>query len=109
VLDLLLQAQAMHLRQQPGSGPAPAALPPAAAGPQQQQAAAASKRSSRAAVDRVSARLAYLIAEQQAETHNLTAARKLLLQVAYTYRRCVLFAGCRLLLLVLVLARACSW
>lgn len=81
VLDLLLQAQAAHLKdqqQQPSAGP-----PAAAASPSR-------PLSRRSAADRVSARLAYLIAEQQVETHNLTAARKLLLQVAYTYRRWVL-------------------
>jgi hypothetical protein len=71
VLDLLLQAQTAHLQQQQ----------------QQGAAGAAGRPSSKGAADRISARLAYLIAEQQMETHNLTAARKLLLQVAYTYRR----------------------
>ena len=77
VLDLLLQAQAAHLKeQQPPQQPqlGPPGAPPARAG-------------SRGAADRLSARLAYLIAEQQVETHNLMAARKLLLQVVYTYRR----------------------
>jgi hypothetical protein len=72
VLDLLLQAQAAHLKQQ---------------NQQQQQGAPGRPVSMRGAVDRMSARLAYLIAEQHVETHNLTAARKLLLQVVYTYRR----------------------
>jgi hypothetical protein len=72
VLDLLRQAQSAHLQQQQQG----------ASG-----AGAAGRSSSRGAADRVSARIAYLIAEQQMETHNLTAARKLLLQVAYTYRR----------------------
>lgn len=77
VLDLLLQAQAAHLKeQQPPQQPqlGPPGAPPARAG-------------NRGAADRLSARLSYLIAEQQVETHNLTAARKLLLQVVYTYRR----------------------
>lgn len=76
VLDLLLQAQAAHVKEHQQQGP------PAAA------AAAPGKAvSTRGATDRLSARLAYLIAEQHVETHNLTAARKLLLQVVYTYRR----------------------
>lgn len=82
VLDLLLQAQAAHVKehqQQQQQGP-PAAAAAAAPG---------KAVSTRGATDRLSARLAYLIAEQHVETHNLTAARKLLLQVVYTYRRCV--------------------
>jgi hypothetical protein len=74
VLDLLLQAQAAHLKEQQQYQ-------------QQQQGAPGRPVSMRGAADRMSARLAYLIAEQQVETHNLTAARKLLLQVVYTYRR----------------------
>lgn len=86
VLDLLLQAQAAHLKQPQQQ------QPPGPPGP---QPSAGSRTSGRSAADRVSARLAYLIAEQQVETHNLTAARKLLLQVAYTYRRCGYVGGDR--------------
>jgi hypothetical protein len=91
VLDLLLQAQAMHLRHWQATQPqtSAAAAPGGASPPGKLLAAGSSSGAARGAVDRVSARLAQLIAEQQAETHNLTAARKLLLQVAYAYRRCV--------------------
>eukprot|EP00878_Enallax_costatus_P027899 GHUV01030087.1.p1 GENE.GHUV01030087.1~~GHUV01030087.1.p1 ORF type:complete len:989 (+),score=366.66 GHUV01030087.1:1269-4235(+) len=75
VLDLLLQAQTMHLKQTGQS-----AAPPIAAG-------TAVGRSVKAAADRLQARLTWLIAEQHVDTHNLTAARKLLLQTVYTYRR----------------------
>lgn len=75
VLELLLQAQALHLKQA-GQPAAPAAAAGAVAG-----------RTVQAAGDRLQARLAWLIAEQQVDTHNLTAARKLLLQTVYTYRR----------------------
>lgn len=78
VLDLLLQAQTAHLKEQQPQQQQPQLAPPGAP---------AARAGSRGAADRVSARLAYLIAEQQVETHNLTAARKLLLQVVYTYRR----------------------
>lgn len=77
VLDLLLQAQAAHVKEHEQQGP-PAAAAAAAPG---------KAVSTRGVTDRLSARLAYLIAEQHVETHNLTAARKLLLQVVYTYRR----------------------
>jgi hypothetical protein len=73
VLDLLLQAQVAHIKEHQQQQGAPAAQGKAV--------------STRGATDRLSARLAYLIAEQHVETHNLTAARKLLLQVVYTYRR----------------------
>lgn len=74
VMELLLQAQTMHLKQ---AGPAAA---PAVAG-------AVVARSVKASGDRLQARLAWLLAEQHMDSHNLTAARKLLLQTVYTYRR----------------------
>lgn len=70
VIDLLLQAQALHLKQQVQ----PAAMSVAG-------------KTVNAAADRLQARLAWLIAEQYIDTHNLTAARKLLLQTVHVYRR----------------------
>jgi hypothetical protein len=75
VLDLLLQAQLAHLRH---TSKAIAAAPG--------QATAAATASHAAAADRLQARLAWQIAEQHVDTHNLTAARKLLMQAVHTYR-----------------------
>jgi hypothetical protein len=76
VMELLLSAQAAHMQAAArryagataGAPPPPVALVLGAA-------------------DRLGARLALLLAEQQADAHNLTAARKLLLQAAHVYRR----------------------
>lgn len=94
MLDLLLQAQAAHLKEQQQQ--------------QQQQGVPGRPVSMRGAADRMSARLAYLIAEQHVETHNLTAARKLLLQVVYTYRRYATSSAELGLALLLVLLVQCT-
>ncbi|KAF6251338.1 Foie gras liver health family 1-domain-containing protein [Scenedesmus sp. NREL 46B-D3] len=75
-LDLLLQAQLSHLKQ---------ASKPITAAPGHSAAAAAAK-AAHAAADRLQARLAWQIAEQHVDTHNLTAARKLLMQAVHMYR-----------------------
>jgi hypothetical protein len=84
VLDLLLQTQLAHTtqankQQQITAG---AGQPAAAAA----AAAAKGSRAATAAADRLQARLAWQIAEQHVDTHNLTAARKLLMQAVHTYR-----------------------
>jgi predicted lipid-binding transport protein (Tim44 family) len=86
VLDLLLQAQLAHItqanKQQQQQVAAAAGQPAAAAA----AAAAKGSRAAAAAADRLQARLAWQIAEQHVVTHNLTAARKLLMQAVHTYR-----------------------
>lgn len=92
VMELLLSAQAAHMQAAArryagataGAPPPPVALVLGAA-------------------DRLGARLALLLAEQQADAHNLTAARKLLLQAAHVYRR----EGWDALLLLHLLTRGC--
>jgi hypothetical protein len=82
VLDLLLQAQLAHITQankQQQQITAAAGQPVAAA-------AAKGSRAAVAAADRLQARLAWQIAEQHVDTHNLTAARKLLMQAVHSYR-----------------------
>jgi hypothetical protein len=79
VLDLLLQAQLAHTTQANKQQQITAA-----AG--QPAAAAKGSRAAAAAADRLQARLAWQIAEQHVDTHNLTAARKLLMQAVHTYR-----------------------
>jgi hypothetical protein len=77
VMDLLLQAQQAHLKQA-------GRLIPSAPGPT--PAATAAAKAAHAAGDRMQARLAWQIAEQHVDTHNLTAARKLLMQAVHAYR-----------------------
>eukprot|EP00775_Hariotina_reticulata_P005239 gene5239-5474_t len=77
VINLLLEAQATIIKQHSGLMAAAGTAAAPAAGPAGRIAAA----------DRLQARLAWLLAEQYAETSNLTAARKLLLYAVYVYRR----------------------
>eukprot|EP00879_Flechtneria_rotunda_P002505 GHRR01002703.1.p1 GENE.GHRR01002703.1~~GHRR01002703.1.p1 ORF type:complete len:1063 (+),score=495.97 GHRR01002703.1:1057-4245(+) len=81
VLDLLLQAQASHFQQ---ATRLPALAAAAAAGP---PTGADVSKGAHVAADRLQAWLVWLMAEQQVDSHNLTAARKLVLQAVYTYRR----------------------